>query len=356
MLSSNQSANDHIYNFVIGQAGVSGTQGTVTITPPIVCPEGSDSVWELLNANIPWSFNTINENNNILPLQIIFANPPDVVDDTFQLTPGNYNVTSLFKEIKRLLTIRLGLGSGVTTFNFTQTSNNRLSFGIENDTQHVIIILKTTQNSVMQTLFGFYGYDITMDSDLDPILGDACMNVITTANLAIRCSDVTTNQDSDVFEIQPSSTSSTYKSNILFKFPITQAYPAAIQLTAGSQQIVKRVANKIVSNLTVSLSTDEQKYNDFTYSGIWSFSVRVSFVWKPDIRSPSDQIQYAFLQALRNYSQEQDAKARYHAGVQALRGVQTLEAVRQQLGALDDDGNESEGPTTVDPVQQGLQQ
>ena len=116
---------------------------------PVQCEKHETIVYSVLNASIPYSFYSVNKNNQYMDIQETINNT--IINRHIIISAGNYNAIEYGKEINRLLNLDTTL---IYTVNYNKI-NNRYYFSVSGGTSTFLFLDGINNNESNYNFLGF---------------------------------------------------------------------------------------------------------------------------------------------------------------------------------------------------------
>jgi hypothetical protein len=240
---------------------------------------------EVLNAEIPFSFKSLQAPNNTIPYTL--SAPQDSINISGNITiqPGNYSIINLLSELKTQLNTIVSTMQHKPTFTFTydrESGRVTLDTSINSSNHSMALTLRWSQADVIAEYFGFSFED-------DTILSYNTSQVVTSVNYIspnhVNVSPITSlilrsdslNQVSKNQEILVEQKFTL--SNILAKIYVNSYYNSWI-LWENDIGFSVRLTNKSIDFIQMYLTS--QTYDNVLFDGVsWKVTIRIREIESP---------------------------------------------------------------------------
>jgi hypothetical protein len=244
---------------------------TWLLNEPLVAPNGIHMVFSLDNISLPFSWNSVNDNNNYFSYT-----DPASVDRTFTIANGNYTITSLVSVLNSSLV------DITCSYN---TVTNKLTF---------VSTVSDFTLKLDSTCFRLLGFTdaVAHASASMSLTSDQVVNLILSNGITINMHDITTDNIDGY-----TGKNSAY----LARVPINQMPNSLIQYNATNHNV--SIMNRYIKKLHISLQNDDRETITLQANTYWQLTITVHFVTEKSVN---------FDRTLLNYIKERYEKENGH--------------------------------------------
>tara|TARA_R110000803_G_scaffold175893_2_gene238442 strand:- start:1849 stop:2901 length:1053 start_codon:yes stop_codon:yes gene_type:complete len=260
------------------QEGIT-TNFHLTLESPIICYSDEMIIVNLATAEIPYTFNGVNVNNNVLEFEEydydiinnIYSNPRTII--SIRITKGNYNITQLMDEVIEKMN-----NNSVFSNPYSVVYNeitNTLIISINSN----IIGCKLLVNSGInknKSIFTQLGYskdtDILFNSNIDAI-SDGNVDLATIHSIYLR---------TNLGLINTLSSSTRNITNILTKIPINVNALEMIYFTPLDRSGYNLLQQTSIKHIQISITDQNDNIIDLGKNINWELSLVFDIIKKPN--------------------------------------------------------------------------
>ena len=256
------------------------------IDDPIVLSDNNNYFeCQVLNAEIPFSFKSIQAPNNTIPYTL--NAPQDSINTSGNITipTGNYSIINLLSELKSQLNVIVSTMQHPPTFTFTydkESGKVTLDVAIQNGNHSMTLTLRWSQSDIMAEYFGFtyenntvLSYNTSQVVTSTNYISPNHVNVSPITSLILRSDNLNQISKNQEMLVEQKFT----LSNILAKIYVNSYYNSWI-LWENDLGFSVRLTNKTIDYIQLYLTS--QTYDYVLFDGVsWKVTIKIREIESP---------------------------------------------------------------------------
>lgn len=240
---------------------------------------------QILNAEIPFSFKSIQSPNNTMKYTLSAPQDSMNTNGVITIASGNYSITSLLAELKTQLESLVVPMQHPPTFNFTydrESGKVTLDVAISNGNHSLTLTLRWTQSDIMAEYFGFtYENDTILSYNTSQVVTSTNyispnhVNVSPVTSLLLRSDNLNQISNNQEILVEQQFT----LSNILAKIYVNSYYNSWI-LWENDLGFSVRLTNKSIDYIQLYLTS--LTYDYVLFDGVsWKVTIKIREIESP---------------------------------------------------------------------------
>jgi hypothetical protein len=240
---------------------------------------------QILNAEIPFSFKSIQAPNNTIKFTLVAPQDSINTSGTITILTGNYSITSLLAELKTQLEAIITNMQHKPTFNFTydkESGKVTLDVSISSSNHSMTLTLRWSQSDIMAEYFGFtFENDTVLSYNTSRVVTSTNyispnhVNVSPVTSLLVRSDNLNQVSNNQEILVEQQFT----LSNILAKIYVNSYYNSWI-LWENDIGFSVRLTNKSIDYLQLYLTS--LTYDYVLFDGVsWKVTIKIREIESP---------------------------------------------------------------------------
>jgi hypothetical protein len=240
---------------------------------------------EVLNAEIPFSFKSLQAPNNTIPYTLNAPQDSINISNKITIQPGNYSIINLLSELKSQLNVIVASMAHPPSFTFTydrESGRVTLDAAVQSGNHSMTLTLKWSQADVIAEYFGFsYENDTALSYNTSQVITSINyispnhVNVSPITSLILRSDNLNQVSKNQEMLVEQKFT----LSNILAKIYVNSYYNSWI-LWENQNGFSIRLTNKSIDYIQMYLTS--QTYDNVLFDGVsWKVTIRIREIESP---------------------------------------------------------------------------
>lgn len=240
---------------------------------------------QVLNAEIPFSFKSIQAPNNTISYTLNAPQDSINISGNITIPTGNYSIINLLSELKSQLNVIVSTMQHKPTFNFTydkESGKVTLNVSTQSGNHSMTLTLRWTQSDIMAEYFGFtYENDTVLSYNTSQVvtsinyISPNHVNVSPITSLLLRSDNLNQVSKNQEILVEQKFT----LSNILAKIYVNSYYNSWI-LWENDIGFSVRLTNKTIDYIQLYLTS--QTYDYVLFDGVsWKVTIKIREIESP---------------------------------------------------------------------------